>query len=97
MSVYIISFWIIHIFSAREKKIGEYIDNQIQAYIYTACDFDSSLFWIFLFLKIRHFYQFIFSENNIKCMLYLREVASSCNECGPVTTCLCPKYILKKL
>ena len=30
-------------------------------------------------------------------MVYLRKVASSCNECGPVTTCLYAKYIWKKL
>ena len=64
--VYILSFLIIHIFSAREKEIGENIHNKIQAYIYTACDLDSSLFCIFLLVKIRHFYQFIYSENNIK-------------------------------
>ena len=38
MSVYILSFSIIHIFSARKKEIGEHIHNKIQAYIYTACD-----------------------------------------------------------
>ena len=42
--VYILPFSIIHIFSAREKEIGEHIHNKIQVNIYTACDLDSSLF-----------------------------------------------------
>ena len=31
------------------KKIGEHIHNKIKEYIYTACDFYSSIFWIATF------------------------------------------------
>ena len=59
----------------------------VHIYIYSWQN--TSIYLYFLFVKIRHFYHFIFSQNN----KYLREVASLCNECAPVTTCLCLKYI----
>ena len=55
MSVYILSFSIIHIFSVREKEIGENIHNEIQAYIYTAFDFDSSSFCFFFICENKTF------------------------------------------
>ena len=32
-------------------------------------------------------------DNYLKGMWYLRKAASSCKQCGPVSTCLYPKYI----